>query len=115
MSDRPILLKVLLKQRRWLEQIAVTLQRYSVSCEIVSPRGEEDSPILEIALPSSATDAALRICRQLRRGQPAIYVGHGKLRENRLVVHPLHLNDKYAAVLADRLCEEIQREDDKSG
>jgi hypothetical protein len=76
----------------------------------VSDRGDgERFPVLtitldEVALGRSATD----VCRRLRAGDPPIYVGHGRLAEGRLVIHPLHLDDAKAEILGRRLCEELR-------
>jgi L-seryl-tRNA(Ser) seleniumtransferase len=65
-------------------------------------------PVLELALDERRLGrTALEVCRRLRRGVPPVYVGHGKLDEGRLVIHPLHLNAERVALLTDRLRQEL--------
>ncbi|MFM7072982.1 MAG: aminotransferase class V-fold PLP-dependent enzyme [Planctomycetota bacterium] len=65
-------------------------------------------PVLELALDERRLGrTALEVCRRLRRGVPPVYVGHGKLDEGRLVIHPLHLNAERLALLIDRLRQEL--------
>lgn len=74
----------------------------------VHPSDGESLPILEITV----DDAALRrdafdVCRRLRRGQPPIYLGHGRLADGILVLNPLAVSAGQANVLATRLREEL--------
>jgi L-seryl-tRNA(Ser) seleniumtransferase len=94
--------------RPLLEQIAAGLARTRASCTI---RGDEDGerfPLLEIAVDEKALGrTALEVCRRLRRGNPPIYVSHGRLYQGRLVIHPMHLDQDAAQVLTRRLREEL--------
>jgi len=95
-------------QRRWLEQIAAALDGLPVQCLILVPANGESLPLLEIALSGAgAEDAALAICRCLRRGRPPIHIGHSLLHEGKLTINPLYLSDERSAVLARRLREEL--------
>ena len=53
--------------------------------------------------------SAFEVCRALRQGEPPIYVSHSALREGKLRVNPLHLNESSSEVLADRLRQELRR------
>jgi L-seryl-tRNA(Ser) seleniumtransferase len=64
--------------------------------------------VLEITVDSAALGrSALDVCRQLRRGSPPCYVGHGKLSQGILVIHPLHLDDARTGMLAGRIRKEL--------
>lgn len=66
-------------------------------------------PVLELALDERRLGrTAMEVCRRLRQGAPPVYVGHGKLDEGRLVIHPLHLNAERVALLIDRLRQELR-------
>lgn len=70
--------------------------------------GQGSVPLLELALDERRLGrTALEVCRRLRHGVPPVYVGHGKLDEGRLVIHPLHLNDERVAGLILRLRSEL--------
>jgi hypothetical protein len=69
-----------------------------------------------IALDEAAVGrSATEVCRHLRAGEPPVYVGHGRLSEGKLVVHPLHLDDAKVDVLARRLREELSGRGEKGG
>jgi L-seryl-tRNA(Ser) seleniumtransferase len=94
--------------RRWLEQIAASFYGLPVSCRLLSPADGQSLPLLEITLDEAALGrSALEVCRNLRRGQPSIQVGHGLLHEGKLTINPLHLNEERTALLARRLREEL--------
>jgi L-seryl-tRNA(Ser) seleniumtransferase len=94
-------------QRRRLEHVAAGLEGLPVRCRLVVPVDGECPPLLEIAVDAALGRSALEVCRALRRGRPAVQVGHGRLHDGLLVINPLHLNDERAAVLARRLREEL--------
>jgi L-seryl-tRNA(Ser) seleniumtransferase len=98
----------LLDHRRRLEQVAAALEGLPVRCLVKVPTDGESLPLLEIAV--GETSVALDICQRLRRGRPPVYVGHGLLHEGKLIINPLHLDDR-AEVLARRLREEISTRD----
>jgi L-seryl-tRNA(Ser) seleniumtransferase len=91
--------------RGHLERIASSLAGLPVACRIITPSDGESVPLLEIGLADAAR--AWAVCRGLRRGRPSVQVGHGRLHEGVLVIHPLHLNEDRTAVLAQRLREEL--------
>jgi L-seryl-tRNA(Ser) seleniumtransferase len=93
-----------------LERIAAALNGLPVRCAVEGRGDGEAFPVLVIALDGAAPGrSATEVCRRLRAGDPPVYVGHGRLAEGRLVVHPLHLDDAKADVLARRLREELSR------
>jgi L-seryl-tRNA(Ser) seleniumtransferase len=93
-------------QRRRLEQVAAALEGLPARCRVVVPADGESLPLLEITLDEEALGrSALEVCRALRRGKPAVQVGHGLLHEGKLVVNPLHLDDERTSLLARRLRE----------
>ncbi len=87
-----------------LGHIVRELNGLAVTCHVTDPADGESSPILEIALSGKS---AWDVCKRLRRGQPRIQVGHGKLAEGKLVVNPIHLNEERTAALVRRLREEL--------
>jgi L-seryl-tRNA(Ser) seleniumtransferase len=95
--------------RPLLERVATALQGLPVQCDIRDRGDGESFPVLivrvdEAALGRSATD----ICRRLRAGDPPVYVGHSQLAEGRLVINPLHLNEKNVEALCLRLKAELK-------
>ncbi len=94
----------------WLQQIAATLEGLPVQCRLQVPGDGESLPILYVdVLEATAGISAMEVCRRLRRGEPAIQVGHGLLYEGKLVINPLNLNEARSAILARRLREELAR------
>lgn len=91
-----------------LERIAAALQGLPVSCRILDRGDGESYPLLEITLEEKVPDrTAFAVCRRLRQGKPPIYVGHGRLHQAQLVIHPMHLDDAMTATLIRRLREEF--------
>jgi L-seryl-tRNA(Ser) seleniumtransferase len=63
---------------------------------------------LEIAVDEQRLGrTAFEVCRRLRAGSPPCYVGHAALGEGKLIIDPLHLDERSAAELARRLREEL--------
>jgi L-seryl-tRNA(Ser) seleniumtransferase len=94
-------------QHARLQSIADKLAKCDVEFRLHESPDGECSPILEVQVSEDSDVTALEACRNLRQGTPPIYVGHGKLSEGVLVVHPLCLSDDGAASLAERLLEEL--------
>ncbi|HEX3726649.1 MAG TPA: aminotransferase class V-fold PLP-dependent enzyme [Pirellulales bacterium] len=93
--------------RRRLEMIVEQLGGSSASCHIHVSHAE-CLPLLEIVVDHRGLGrSALEVCRRLRAGSPPCYVGHAGLREGKLIINPLHLDDVRAAELARRLKEEL--------
>ena len=99
--------EVVAAYRPRLERIAAALEGLRVTCRITSPDGE-GFPLLHITLHGpNAGQAAVEMCRRLRRGTPPIYVGHRLLHEGTLLIHPMHLDDRAAETLTQRFREEL--------
>ncbi len=93
-----------------LEKIAAALRGLSATCHLLEREEGESFPLLEIAVDEKALGrTALEICRRLRKGTPPIYVGHGRLHQGKLLVHPMHLDEQLTDVLVRRLREELGR------
>jgi L-seryl-tRNA(Ser) seleniumtransferase len=95
--------------RRLLDTIATALARCAVRCQRIDGPGE-CWPVLQITVDEAALGrTAFEVCRALRAGTPPCYVGHAALREGRLIVHPMHLDEPRTAELSRRLREELTR------
>lgn len=94
-------------ERSYLDTIVERLSGTRARCRLVEPPGGEGTPTLEIDVSATGV-SAVSLCRQLRQGVPAIYVGHGQLCHEKLVVNPLCLNPDMAAQVAQRLKEMVQ-------
>jgi hypothetical protein len=79
-------------------------------CSIHDKGDDESLPLLEIAVDEEAVgQEAMEICQSLRNGVPPIYVSHGGLREGKLLINPLHLNDSNTETLAERIRQELEQ------
>jgi D-glucosaminate-6-phosphate ammonia-lyase len=95
------------EQRRRLSEIAGELATTAGACQLHDIHGECPS-LLEITVDHRRLGrTALEVCRRLRDGSPPCYLGHAALREGKLIVNPLHLDDASARELARRLREEL--------
>lgn len=92
-----------------LARLAKDLEGLPLSTRIVAPDDEEQFPVLQIATHDSGRDA-MEICRRLRDGEPRIFVGHARLHEGYLVIHPLCLRETDFAEIARRIREETSGE-----
>ena len=91
-----------------LEEIATELAGQPVECTIEGTSDAERSPLLSIAIDEAGVGrSAFDICRGLRNGSPAVYVGHGRLAAAALTINPLCLDDDQALELARRIREEL--------
>ena len=94
--------------RPTLERIAAALQGLPADCSIVDRGDGESFPLVENTLDEKALGrSAFEVCRRLRQGTPPIYVGHGRLHQGKLVVHPMHLDERAAQAVARRIREEL--------
>lgn len=92
-----------------LHSIVAELQSAPVVCEIIDRQDGETPPLLEIVIDTATLgQTAFEVCRELRSGNPSIYVGHGRLTENRLVIHPLTITADQFPMLARRLREVLR-------
>lgn len=101
--------------RRRLESIQTALDGTAATCSLVDRGDGESLPALEIALDEAVLGrTAFDVCRAMRQGDPAIYLGHGRLAQGRLMVYPLCLNDAQASIVGERLRAELHRNVTKS-
>jgi seryl-tRNA(Sec) selenium transferase len=93
--------------RARLEEISAALSGAPVCCHTHESDGES-LPLLEITLDEIAlARTATEVCRRLRAGSPPCYVGHAGLSEGKLIINPLHLDERSTGELARRLREEL--------
>jgi L-seryl-tRNA(Ser) seleniumtransferase len=91
-----------------LDRIAGALKGLPATCFIWDQGDGETFPLLEIHVQEQRPGrTAFEVCRRLRRGTPPVYVGHGRLPQGILIVHPMHLDDDSAVMLSRRLREEL--------
>jgi D-glucosaminate-6-phosphate ammonia-lyase len=84
-------------QLRWLQQISDGLSETNTSTQLLE---SEATPLLEIQIDESTTgQTAFQLCRQLRKGNPPVYVGHSRLSQGILMVSPACLNEESIAPL----------------
>ena len=101
--------KEVFKAHARLNRIVEKLNASPVQCSIRDKDGES-LPLLEITVDEGAAGrGAMEICQSLRNGNPPIYVSHGGLREGKLLINPLHLNDSNAETLAERIRQELTK------
>jgi D-glucosaminate-6-phosphate ammonia-lyase len=99
-------------QRRYLEQVAASLEGLPVRHRLALPTDEQSTPKLEIAIDKARLGrSAFEVCRRLRRGSPPVYVGHSLLEQGTLVIDPLHLDEARTSKLSRRLREELSVEE----
>ena len=95
-------------RRSFLEAIVAALTKLPVAARIVPDKNPQAMPLLEIRISRSKLGrSALEVCRRLRQGSPAIYVGHGALADGILMVNPLHLTQERLQVVIPRLVQEL--------
>jgi D-glucosaminate-6-phosphate ammonia-lyase len=94
--------------REFLETIAASLEGCPAVGTIFDKGDGQSPPWLEIAIDEPALgQTAFEVCRNLRSGNPPVYVSHGKLAQGTLVIYPLCLTPDRTIVLARRLREEL--------
>lgn len=84
--------------RRRAERVAESLS--GAPCRVRVDEGGDGVPTVEIR---PLRRSALEVTAALQRGDPAIYVNAGGVRQGALLVNPTCLSDSEAAVVADRL------------
>ena len=89
-------------------RIVEKLNGSPIQCSVRDKGDGQSLPLLEIAIDEAAVGrGALEICQSLRNSTPPIYVSHGGLREGKLLINPLHLNDSNTETLAERIRQEL--------
>ena len=93
-----------------LNRIVEKLNGSPVQCSLRDKGDGESLPLLEITVDEEAIGrGAMEICQSLRNGVPPIYVSHGGLREGKLLINPLHLDDSKTETLAERIRQELEQ------
>ncbi len=96
------------RTRARLERIASAIKSPAARCAIRETRGGAGAPLLEIALDEKSLGrTAFEVCRRLRAGTPAVYVGHGRLPEGILIINPTCVREEQVEGLCRRLNEEL--------
>jgi L-seryl-tRNA(Ser) seleniumtransferase len=89
----------------WLARLQNDLAQRGIASEYPSgPMPTLEIPVDRQRLGRTAVD----VCRSLRAGSPPVYVGHGQLMADRLVIHPQCLSDTDVEVLSRRLTDELR-------
>jgi L-seryl-tRNA(Ser) seleniumtransferase len=89
---------------RHCQEIADALHDCPVTTRLL-PSDGQSYPLLEITLASGRS--AVEVCRLLRAGNSSVQVGHMKLAQGTLIVHPLHLTAERTMALIGRLRQEL--------
>jgi hypothetical protein len=96
--------------REYLVQIAAALDPHFALCRLIEAGDGQSPPLLAITVnETSLGRSAIDVCRDLRRGDPPIQVGHGHLHEGKLILNPLHLTPERTTELIRRLREELSQ------
>jgi L-seryl-tRNA(Ser) seleniumtransferase len=97
------------RMRALLEDLAAGLKDCPVLLDLHSASDTERLPSLEILIDGSRLGrSAFEVCRSLREGEPAVYVGQQWLDQGKLVIHPLLLRHDQLATLISRLRAALQ-------
>ena len=100
--------KEVVRARALLERISEKLKGSPAQCRVLDKGDGESLPLLDIAIDEATVGGtAMEICRNLRCGNPPIYVGHGALRKGKLRINPLHLDDSTADIIVERIRQEL--------
>jgi L-seryl-tRNA(Ser) seleniumtransferase len=98
------------KAQARLNRIVEKLKGSPAQCSLRDKGDGESLPLLEVAVDEEAVGrGAMEICQNLRNGVPPIYVSHGGLREGKLLINPLHLDDSKTETLAERIRQELEQ------
>ncbi len=90
--------------RQHLEFVSKSLAGLPVESRLILPRTSTGSPSLQLALNTQALGrSAFAISRELKQGNPGVFVNEGRLDQDILVINSLHLDQARTAALARRL------------
>ncbi len=90
--------------RKHLESVSEGLADLPVEPRLILPRTSTGSPSLHLVLNTQALGrSAFAISRELKQGNPGIFVNEGRLDQDTLVISPLHLDQARTAALTQRL------------
>ena len=77
---------------RWIEDVRRELQPRAVRLTVETETTPEHSPVLFIDVTPTGR-SAMEICRELRAGDPSVFVGHSRLHDEILTVNPVCLSE----------------------
>jgi len=98
--------------RSELRQLADRLESSSLHTMMVERHDQGRHPLLEVRVPQRAGGpTAMHVCGALRRGQPSVYVGHGRLADGILAIDPLCFHEGDGLRVATRLLEIMSEAD----
>ena len=90
--------------RQHLEFVSKSLAGLPVESRLILPRTSTGSPSLQLALNTQALGrSAFAISRELKQGNPGVFVNEGRLDQDILAINSLHLDQARTAALARRL------------
>lgn len=90
-----------------LNQIRENLESFVAQAELMEP--ENDYPVLNLYLNTDKEAAnALQLCARLRSGNPRVFVGHGRLKENILQINPVCMREGDEKEVIRRIKEELE-------
>jgi L-seryl-tRNA(Ser) seleniumtransferase len=90
--------------RRHLDAISSGLQDLPVEPHVVLPQSKNRSPLLHLALNAERLGrSAFAISRELKQGNPGVFVNERLLDQDILVINPLNLNTARTTALTRRL------------
>ena len=93
------------QQRGLLEYIADGLSGLPVQPRIILPAGE-GYPMLHLIINSQTVGkSGFEVSKELKSGDPGIFVNEKGLREDTLIVHPMNLNQSRTEIMTCRLRE----------
>ncbi len=92
------------EQRDYLDSISRGLKGLPVVARVNVPRGQTETPSLQLAIDAEALGrSAFDISRELKQGNPGIFVNERLLAQHTLVINPMHLNRARADAVTRRL------------
>ena len=95
--------------RAWLGRITDGLAPAGVVCTRIEDDNGERPTLLEVEIDETVVGrSALEVCRSLRKGHPPIYIGHGRLDQDILVIHPMCLDEASVDILIQRVRDELR-------
>ena len=96
--------------RRHLDAISSGLQGLPVEPRLILPRSKNRSPSLHLALNTEKLGrSAFAISRELKQGDPGVFVNEGRLDQDILVISSLNLNSALTTALTRRLQAVLSR------
>jgi D-glucosaminate-6-phosphate ammonia-lyase len=98
------------EQREHLEYISRELKGLPAEPRLLLPRERTGTPSLHLVLNTRLLGrSAFDVARELKKGDPGIFVNERLLAQDTLVINPLHLNRARAEALTRRLREVLSQ------